>query len=117
MRTNADIRESLRDPDYRGNDYSIDTMIRTGPMAKRRCTDLICFFVFLVACGGIGYIGNYARTKGDPSLILAPMDAAGNLCGRSAGYEAYPLLWYQNLSLLSWLPYGVCVKSCPTAND
>lgn len=113
MRTNTEVRESLRDPDYRGNDYSIDTMIKSGPMAKRRCTDVLCLLIFLAACGGIGYIGNYAYTNGDPSLILAPMDAAGNLCGKSPGYEGHKLLWYQNLSTISWLPYGVCVSSCP----
>jgi hypothetical protein len=117
MRTNTDIRESLRDPNYRGNDYQIDTMIKKGPMAKRKCTDVLCLLVFFAACGGIGYVGNYAYKKGDPSLILAPMDAEGNFCGRSVGYEDYPLLWYQNLSLLSWLPYGVCVKTCPNVND
>jgi solute carrier family 44 (choline transporter-like protein), member 2/4/5 len=86
-------------------------------MAKRKCTDILCLLIFLASCGGIAYIGDYAMKNGDPSLILAPMDAEGNFCGRTAGYEAYPMVWYQNLNLISWLPYAVCVKSCPTASD
>lgn len=66
----------------------------------------------------MGYIGSYAASNGDPDLILAPMDSDGNFCGKTAGYEDYPLLWYQNIgSIISWLPYAVCIKECPTATQ
>ena len=45
----------------------------------------------------MGYIGNYAIKNGDPDLILAPMDADGNFCGKTPGYEKYPVLWYANI--------------------
>ena len=78
----------------------------------------MCFLIFLAACGGMGYIGYYAISNGDPDLILAPMDADGNFCGKTPGFEEYPYLWYQDIgSVISWLPYGVCIKECPTATQ
>lgn len=59
-KTHAQIRESLADPHYTGDDYAIDTMITSGPMANRKCTDILCLTIFLIATGGIGYIGYYA---------------------------------------------------------
>jgi len=109
-KTHAEIRQSLADPNYRGNDYAIDTMIQSGPMAKRKCTDILCLLTFLAACGGMGYIGYYAISNGDPDLILAPMDADGNFCGKTLGYENYPILYYVDISnSITWIPYGVCI--------
>ena len=49
---------------------------------------------------------------------MRPMDADGNFCGKSAGYEDYPYLYYTDISTKFWIPYGVCVSSCPkTAED
>jgi len=72
-------------------------MISSGPMANRKCTDILCLLIFLAACGGMGYVANYAISNGDPDLILAPMDADGKFCGKSPGYENYPVLWYANI--------------------
>lgn len=69
-------------------------MITSGPLGKRKCTDLLCLLIFFVATGGVGYIGYYAIKHGNPDLILAPMDADGNFCGKTLGYETYPFLWY-----------------------
>lgn len=85
-------------------------------MANRKCTDILCLLIFFVATGGMGYLGFYSYTNGDPSLIMAPMDADGNSCGKSVGYENYPLLWFQEIDTF-WLAYGVCVQACPSATD
>lgn len=110
----ADRRQSLVDPNYKGEDYNIDTAIEKGPLGNRRCTDMLCVLVFLIVTTGMGYIGNYAVTYGDPDLIMAPYDSTGNFCGRSPGYENYPYLWYQNLDSTVWIAYSVCVSECPT---
>jgi hypothetical protein len=77
-KTQAEIRQSLADPNYKGNDYSIDTMISSGPMSNRKCTDVLCLLIFFVATGGMGYLGYYSYSNGDPSLIMAPMDSDGH---------------------------------------
>jgi hypothetical protein len=92
--TQSQRRQSLADPNYRGNDYAIDTMIRTGPMGNRKCTDCVCLLIFLASCAGMTMIGLYANEHGDPSRILRPIDSDGNFCGASVGYEDYPLMWY-----------------------
>ena len=44
---------------------------------------------------------------------MRPMDADGNFCGKSTGYEGYPYLYYANIIQPFWIPYGVCVADCP----
>ena len=93
-RTLADKRQSLVDPNYTGEDYCIDAEIEKGPLANRRCTDILCCLVFLVCLGISGYISIYIVEHGDPALVIAPYDALGNFCGRDPGFEEYPYLWY-----------------------
>lgn len=45
------------------------------------------------------------------------MNADGEFCGVTPGLEAYPLLWWQNIDNFNYLPYGVCISSCPTATQ
>ena len=112
-KSEAEKRQSLADPTYKGNDYFIDTDIEKGPLTNRRCTDLFCLVLFFLATGGAGYIGFYAIENGSPERIMAPMDGDGHFCGRESGYEGHPYLLFTNLGNLRWTPYGVCVSECP----
>jgi len=116
-RSVADTRNSLADPDYKGEDYTIDPALERGPLTNRRCTDVFCLLVFLVAVGFGGYIGIYALEHGDPTAIMAPMDADGYFCGRDAGYEDYKYLFFADIEYSLWLPWAVCVKECPTIEE
>lgn len=78
---------------------------------------MLCVLIFLIATGGMGYIGLYATKNGNPDLIMTPYDSTGAYCGRSPGYENYPYLWYQNLDTTFFFAYSVCVSACPTANN
>lgn len=79
---------------------------------------MLCNLIFLAATAGIGYIGFYAVSNGDPDLIMSPYDSTGEYCGRSPGYEDYPYLWFQNLDSTVWFAYTACVSECPTqANE
>ena len=111
----ADTRKSLADPDYTGDDYVLDPAIEKGPLTNRRCTDLLCLFIFLAATGVGGWIGVYSLENGDPSAIMAPMDSNGKFCGRDPGYEDYPYLFISDIAATIWLPYATCVKECPTS--
>ena len=83
----AETRQSLVDPNYKGEDYAIDPEIEKGPLTNRRCTDIFCLLVFLATTGFGGYVFAYALEHGNPEQILAPMDSNGNFCGRETGYE------------------------------
>jgi choline transporter-like protein 2/4/5 len=114
VKSEAERRESLADPNYTGDDYCIDAELEKGPLRNRRCTDVLCLLIFIVAAAAGVYIGHYAVSNGDPLLVVAPYDADGNFCGKTAGFENYPYLWYQNLEYATWSPWAVCVKECPT---
>ena len=105
----------MADPNYKGEDYSIDVEIEKGPLGNRRCTDMFCILLFLISTGGIGFIAYFALQHGNPDLIMAPYDSTGAYCGRSPGYENYPYLWFQNLDSPVWIAYSVCVSTCPTS--
>ena len=116
-RSVSDTRQSLANPDYKGEDYAIDPEIEKGPQTNRRCTDLICLLIFLIAVGFSGYVAIYALEHGDPERIMAPMDGNGNFCGKTEGYEDYPYLFFSDLNIILWAPYAVCVKTCPQRAD
>ena len=112
-KSETNTRRSIADPDYKGEDYAIDAAIEKGPLTDRRCTDIFCLIIFIIAIGVGGYIGIYAIENGDPDAIMAPMDADGKFCGRDAGYEDYPYLFFADIEYSVWYPWGVCVKECP----
>lgn len=103
------------------NDIKFDKEISANPVEKpRRCTDIICCFIFsatfvgMFICSFIGYIG------GEPWKLIAPIDADGNICGYTTGYEDYTHLFIGKIDeaaspsdLFDVFDYGVCVKECP----
>jgi hypothetical protein len=94
-----------------------------GPVRDRKCRDVIFLVLLLVSWGVMGVIASLAFSKGDPSLIVLPMDTQGNLCGRdnSGGrrwiaegkgkdFTNEPYLYFMN-------PFNLtknrCVSECP----
>jgi choline transporter-like protein 2/4/5 len=55
--------------------------IGEGPLFNRSCTDVLCLLIFLIFCGGTFAIAEYGFSKGNPSELLAPLDADGKFCG------------------------------------
>lgn len=96
-KTVTEVRTSLADKDYKGDDYFINKEIEKGPLTNRRCTDIICLLIFAAAVGVSGYIGVYSLENGDPLRIMAPMDADGHFCGKDPGYEDYPYVYFSYL--------------------
>lgn len=104
----------------------------TGPKAldERGCTDVLCFLLFVVVCGGIIGIGMFAFATGNVDQIVYPADYLGQYCGKDGTNVAdYPYAFYPRLDKdiidqagviaagywWKFLPYTVCVASCPTA--
>ena len=110
-------RESLADPNYKGQDYAIDTAVENGPLIDRRCTDILCILIFLGFVAAATFVGIYAVENGDPMRIMTPYDVNGNFCGKkntSIDLTGYPYLWYQDIGTPFWLAYATCVTECPT---
>jgi hypothetical protein len=54
----------------------------SGPMySDRRVHDVIGLLLFFGTLAAVGVVSSIAFSKGDPRLVLYPMDSAGNLCG------------------------------------
>ena len=82
-----------------------------GPIHNRRCTDIGCLLLFLMALFVYFCIGIYAAQDGDARVIVYPMDYDGNICGldfRGQDMTDYPFLYYVNT-----YSGGVCVERCP----
>ncbi len=82
-----------------------------GPIQERTCTDPGCFILLLIFLLVFSWIGLNATQKGDPRVIVYPMDYEGNICGidfRGRDMTEFPFLYYVNS-----YTGGVCVKECP----
>jgi hypothetical protein len=88
--------------------------LANGPLAQRKCTDVLCCLLFVVFMGGMIGIAGYAISKGNPNLIGRGYDSDGKMCGVDAGYEDYPYLYFP-IPFPGYLTTTVCLKTCPTS--
>jgi len=96
---------------------------------KRGCTDCLCFLLFLVFWGGLGYLSYLSVTVGDPYEILYGADYLGNRCGRNEfkdrkkvyfpridkDIEAQAAIAYTMPWKVAF--YGLCVDQCPNVSQ
>eukprot|EP00521_Asterionellopsis_glacialis_P008273 CAMPEP_0195282694 /NCGR_PEP_ID=MMETSP0707-20130614/1480_1 /TAXON_ID=33640 /ORGANISM="Asterionellopsis glacialis, Strain CCMP134" /LENGTH=664 /DNA_ID=CAMNT_0040341715 /DNA_START=376 /DNA_END=2370 /DNA_ORIENTATION=- len=86
-----------------------------GPTGDRRCTDVLCSILLLIAWGAMTAVGVYSITNGDYRVVLHPLDYDGNICGTDFGdidMTEYPYLLYINS-----YTGGVCVRECPNLSN
>jgi solute carrier family 44 (choline transporter-like protein), member 2/4/5 len=93
--------------------------LAAGPLAERKCTDILCcliFTCFFIAMLAIGFIG---FGNGDPALVLYPYDSSGYQCGRPSTVTSdYKYIYYAGVvngkTINNFTNYRVCLKSCPS---
>ena len=91
--------------------------MQDGLVKDRGCTDPLCLILFLAFVVSMGYLGYYGHANGDVERLIAPVDAALNLCGITPGYEGYKKLYITDFSspnINTIFASAVCVKACPT---
>jgi choline transporter-like protein 2/4/5 len=96
--------------------------LRRGPVddSKRRCTDLLCCFIFVAFIGGCVVVTALGFAQGNPNLVLYPYDEDGRQCGRDNSTLNYPYLYFyaavSNLKdyNVTGVAQGVCVSTCPS---
>jgi len=116
-------RSKLQDRSYKGDDYNVKQELQKGPQeGGRKCTDILFLIIFLGFFGFMFYMIGYGIANGNPGELIAPIDAAGNICGWTAGYEEYDHLYIADINSAATIPtnvfeYGVCAKSCPTKDS
>ncbi|KAL4219653.1 hypothetical protein ACF0H5_022225 [Mactra antiquata] len=104
--------DDFDDIDGGGKPLKFDPKFR-GPTSKRSCTDIICCLVFVIFVGGLGVVGYFAFTFGNPRLLLYPMNSEKELCGFGTQKGKSYLLFYDLIACGRMGP-GVFVDGCPT---
>ena len=91
-----------------------------GPIQKRSCTDIFCFFLFVAFVVGWGAVGVVSFTWGNPMKLVYPSNSKGEICGRGDHWDKPYLLFFdltkclRPSAALSGCPTPeVCVKECP----
>ena len=81
-----------------------------GPVGLRRCTDVPCLLLFLVANVALAGIASYVFTFGDPNRLVTGWDFRGELCGvmglSSRKYTYFP-------APLDTMELALCLEGCP----
>ena len=86
-----------------------------GPVANRRCTDILFALLLLVMWIAMTAVGVYSWNHGDHRAVLYPMDWSGNICGTNFGER--DMTDFPKLVYINNLFGGVCVKECPKIDD
>jgi solute carrier family 44 protein 1 (choline transporter-like protein)/choline transporter-like protein 2/4/5 len=86
------MRESLKDKDYKGEDYVVDKELKNGPLNNRKCTDVLFLLMFLAFTGLNLYVTKEATKNSDIDRLLSPVDGSHKLCG--VDYKDYGFLYY-----------------------
>ena len=79
----------------------------------RRCTDIMCFALFVIVWIAAIAVGFFGYSKGDPSRVTHGYDFQGNACGIGAN-SMYPFVYFPIPGLVH---YSVCVEACPTSYE
>jgi hypothetical protein len=81
--------------------------------ANRRCTDVMCFGLFVIVWIAAIVVGFFGYSKGDPSRVTNGYDFQGNACGVGSN-ALYPFVYFPIPGLVH---YSVCVEACPKSYD
>ena len=77
------------------------------------CSILIIYVVVVAIIDAYGYM------NGDLYKLYGPIDAAGNFCGITKGFEDYRNLYILNPkgNITEQFKSAVCVKECPSKSN
>lgn len=122
METN--LRQSLNNKDYDGQDYVVDKDLRlAGPLKKRKCTDCLFVLLFFAFITAWGIATAYGVRNGKPEELVNPNDQDGNICGVGNLID-YPNLYYLikldaiiGVNDFSYSEHAICLKECPAEED
>lgn len=111
----------LKDREYKGEDFDVPQDLANGPRVDRKCTNVLCYIIFVVFNLSCLSFAIYGYINGDVGKLLAPVDSSGNICGYTSGFENYPYGYIWNIADAANNPvdfsdYMVCVEECPATS-
>jgi len=96
---------------YPNKNYGKPFKGENNPIAKRSCTDPLCFLLLLVFLGGWMVIAYFGVTEGDLEKVIYPTDTDGNVCGKGPLKDRKLLMMFD---LTQCLNPAILVTGCPT---
>ena len=102
----------MKDPNYKGENFTANPKIREGPIADRGCTDVLFNLIFWIFLGWYGYTVYFSYTEGRPNEIFRPVNGDGKLCGVD-DLKDFPKLMYVIQKTAPTTPRAVCIDKCP----
>ncbi len=114
------------------DDLKFPEELGNGPIKRRWITDVFFGILFFIFCIGMLVVAGYGFYLGNPLMLLIGWDSDQNGCGYSPDTLDYGMLYFPQMpstqvvedlqngnysSSLQMLSYGVCVKSCPSADS
>lgn len=94
----------LKDRNYKGEDFDVPPELANGPRVNRKCTNLLCYIIFVVFNLTMFSFAIYGYINGNPGKLMAPLDADANFCGYTEGYQNYPYGYLWNIQLAAGNP-------------
>eukprot|EP00741_Cyanophora_paradoxa_P008028 tig00001239_g7767.t1 len=85
---------------------------------NRTCRDILFLILFIAFWAGMGFVAFFAFKYGDPTRLVAPVTASGEICGVGK-MSAYPsLYWPMPTQVAEMIAAGnkgvsICVAKCP----
>jgi Plasma-membrane choline transporter len=81
----------------------------TGPVSKRKCTNVFFLIVFFIANLGLIGASVYIFIKGDPSILSRGNDIRAEVCG-TGNLADKKFMFFPNSTDTDW---SLCVEACP----
>ena len=97
------------------NPQKFDNHEITGPMRKRKCTDVICFIIWILFWISVIAFAIFGYIKGDLGNIAQPYDSDGQACGKDKAKD-FGFLYINEPFSSKFNENMICIKNCP-ANE
>ena len=96
---------------------TFDKELENGPVAKRSCTDIICWVIWVSCIGFWIFSIIYGLSKGNPTQVFAPWDEDSRQCGYTTAVKDMKYAYFYvtlDPSMMSQIKSKiVCVSKCP----
>lgn len=97
------------DENHPANAYLRGDETFTGPVKKRRCTDIGFLIIFIVINLGLVYLSFVVINEGAPERLSRGYDFRGEVCGQG-GLKNLPYMYWPDPYTLD---FSLCIEQCP----
>jgi len=97
------------DENHPSNSYLRGDAEFTGPVSKRKCTDVLFLIIFIILNLGLSYVSYYVINEGAPERLSRGYDFRAEVCGQGDLIDL-PYMYWPDPYVLD---FSLCIESCP----